>query len=111
MSDPSPEELRPSENGRHRGSLAAIDDQQGSLPKLQPSDRRGTQDQPLAGAESTDLPVLLTTAEVAGLLRVDRSTLSRWRAHGTGPQVTWLTPTIPRYQRAHVLDWIQRGAA
>jgi hypothetical protein len=38
-----------------------------------------------------DVPELLTTAEVAALLKVNRSTLSRWRSVGIGPRVTWLT--------------------
>lgn len=54
---------------------------------------------------------LLTTAELAALVRVDASTLSRWRSAGEGPRVTWLTPSTPRYQRADVLDWLTRGAA
>jgi hypothetical protein len=29
---------------------------------------------------SSELPRLMTTAEVASVLRVDRSTLSRWRS-------------------------------
>lgn len=58
-----------------------------------------------------ELPVLLTTAEVARMLRVDASTLSRWRMSGAGPQVTWLSPNLPRYQRVHVLAWLQRAAA
>lgn len=43
-----------------------------------------------------DVPELLTTAEVAALLKVNRSTLSRWRSAGAGPGVTWLTANIPR---------------
>ena len=57
-----------------------------------------------------DLPELLTTGEVAALLRIDRSTLSRWRTSGAGPRVTWLTPSTPRYQRADVAAWLQRVA-
>ena len=44
-----------------------------------------------------DNDALLTTDEVAELLRVNRSTLSRWRSSGLGPRVTWLSPTVPRY--------------
>ena len=58
-----------------------------------------------------ELPVLMTTGEVARMLRVDASTLSRWRLTGSGPQVTWLSPNLPRYQRVHVLAWLQRVAA
>jgi predicted DNA-binding transcriptional regulator AlpA len=57
------------------------------------------------------LPVLLTTADVAEVLHVNRSTLSRWRASGTGPRVVWLSPTMPRYRRADVADWLRRQAA
>jgi hypothetical protein len=54
---------------------------------------------------------LMTTAEVAALLKVNRSTLSRWRSLGIGPRVTWLSPSIPRYQLADVQSWLQRAAA
>lgn len=54
---------------------------------------------------------LMTTAEVAALLKVNRSTLSRWRSLGIGPRVTWLSASIPRYQRADVLAWLRRAAA
>ena len=60
---------------------------------------------------SRDIDALLTTGEVAELLRVNRSTLSRWRSSGLGPRVTWLSPTVPRYQRADVADWLLRVAA
>jgi hypothetical protein len=56
-------------------------------------------------------PELMTSSEVAGLLRVDRSTISRWRASGAGPPVTWLSSTTPRYQRAHVLEWLRQAAS
>ena len=42
-----------------------------------------------------DIDTLLTTGEVAELLRVNRSTLSRWRSSGLGPRVTWLSPSVP----------------
>jgi len=58
-----------------------------------------------------DVPELLTSAEVAALLKVNRSTLSRWRSVGTGPRVTWLSANIPRYQRADIIDWLQRASA
>lgn len=58
-----------------------------------------------------DVPELLTTAEVAAVLKVNRSTLSRWRSLGIGPRVTWLSPSIPRYQRADVVAWLRRSAA
>ena len=58
-----------------------------------------------------DIDALLTTGEVAELLRINRSTLSRWRSSGMGPRVTWLSPTVPRYQRADVADWLRQAAA
>jgi predicted DNA-binding transcriptional regulator AlpA len=59
----------------------------------------------------TGINALLTTREVAELLRVNRSTLSRWRSLGVGPRITWLSPSIPRYQRSDVLEWLRRAAA
>ena len=60
---------------------------------------------------STELPRLMTTAEVASVLRVDRSTLSRWRSSGLGPRVTWLSSSSPRYQRDDVVEWLRRANA
>jgi predicted DNA-binding transcriptional regulator AlpA len=57
-----------------------------------------------------DVPELLTTAEVAALLKVNRPTLSRWRSAGAGPRVTWLTANLPRYQRADVVEWLRQAA-
>jgi predicted DNA-binding transcriptional regulator AlpA len=65
----------------------------------------------MKAAAVLDVPELLTTAEVAALLKVNRSTLSRWRSAGAGPRVTWLTANIPRYQRADVVEWLRRAAA
>jgi predicted DNA-binding transcriptional regulator AlpA len=58
----------------------------------------------------TGLPVLLTTEEVAKALRVDPSTLSRWRSRGTGPRAVWLSPGSPRYRSEDVSAWLQRAA-
>jgi predicted DNA-binding transcriptional regulator AlpA len=60
---------------------------------------------------TSELPQLMTTAEVASVLRVDRSTLSRWRSWGSGPRVTWLSSSSPRYQRNDVIEWLQRVVA
>jgi hypothetical protein len=60
---------------------------------------------------SSELPRLMTTAEVASVLRVDRSTLSRWRSSGLGPRVTWLSSSSPRYQRDDVVEWLRRADA
>jgi hypothetical protein len=59
---------------------------------------------------TSELPELMTTAEVASVLRVDRSTLSRWRGSGSGPRVTWLSSSCPRYQRNDVIEWLKRAA-
>ena len=55
-----------------------------------------------------DNDALLTTDEVAELLRVNRSTLSRWRSSGLGPRVTWLSPTVSRYSDP---TWLRRVTA
>ena len=65
----------------------------------------------MTDSRAPGIDALLTTAEVAELLRVNRSTLSRWRSSGLGPRVTWLSPTVPRYQRADIADWLRRVAA
>lgn len=59
----------------------------------------------------TSAAPLLTTAEVAQLLRVNRSTVCRWRSVGAGPRVIWLSASIPRYRRSDVLAWLDRVAA
>ena len=49
------------------------------------------------------LEPLMTEAEVARLLRIDRSTLCRWRTAGVGPlRPVMVTPTTPRYRRSDV---------
>ncbi|WP_375544491.1 helix-turn-helix transcriptional regulator [Brachybacterium paraconglomeratum] len=53
----------------------------------------------------------MTSAEVARLLRVDKSTVCRWRQAGTGPRVTWLSPSLPRYARRDVEEWLRGVAA
>jgi hypothetical protein len=59
---------------------------------------------------TTGLPQLLTTAEVARSLRVNPSTLCRWRAQGIGPKVVWLAKGVPRYVRDDVDAWLARSA-
>jgi predicted DNA-binding transcriptional regulator AlpA len=71
----------------------------------------GEQELIMKAAAVLDLPELLTTAEVAALLKVNRSTLSRWRSAGAGPRVTWLTANVPRYQRDDVIEWLRQASA
>jgi predicted DNA-binding transcriptional regulator AlpA len=71
----------------------------------------GGQELIMKAAAVVDVPELLTTAEVSALLKVNRSTLSRWRSAGAGPRVTWLTANIPRYQRDDVIEWIRQASA
>lgn len=61
--------------------------------------------------DEASLPTLLTSAEVAAWLKVNRSTLSRWRTDGVGPRVTWLSGSIPRSQRDHVIAWLRKVAS
>lgn len=49
---------------------------------------------------------LMTRAEVAQVLKVSVPTLCRWAQEGRGPRVTWLSVSIPRYERRDVLEWI-----
>ena len=57
------------------------------------------------------LPVLMTTNQVARALRVNPSTLCRWRSVGHGPRVVWLSPSCPRYRRSDVEAWLARSAS
>lgn len=50
---------------------------------------------------------LLTSRDVASLLRVSPSTLSRWRDSGTGPSWSDLNG-IPRYRADDVTEFVQR---
>lgn len=50
---------------------------------------------------------LLTRAEVADLLRVSSTTLSRWAREGHGPPCRWLAPSSPRYLRSEVESYLQ----
>lgn len=61
--------------------------------------------------QELDMPVYLTTAELAKLTKVDPSTLSRWRQRGVGPRVTWLSSTCPRYRWDDVAEWLKKSAA
>lgn len=56
--------------------------------------------------EASD-PELLTRAEVAELLRVSPTTLSRWGRDGLGPPCRWLAPSSPRYLRSEVESYLK----
>jgi len=57
------------------------------------------------------LPKMLNSTQVAQALRVNRSTLRRWRAQGIGPRVYWLGKATLRYREQDVLAWLERNAA
>lgn len=50
---------------------------------------------------------LLTSRQVAELLCVHPSTLSRLRSTGDGPRVVWITGTAPRYLHSDVVVWLK----
>ena len=52
---------------------------------------------------------LMTSAEVAALLRVSPATLCRWRERGIGPRVIWLSVRTPRYSWHDVQRWMERS--
>ena len=52
---------------------------------------------------------LMTSAEVAALLKVSPATLCRWRARGAGPRVLWLSARVPRYAWRDVERWMERS--
>ncbi|MBN9141865.1 MAG: helix-turn-helix domain-containing protein [Micrococcales bacterium] len=54
---------------------------------------------------TTDAEPLLTSREVAALLRVSAATLSRWRDRGDGPAWLELAPGIPRYEADVIARW------
>lgn len=53
---------------------------------------------------------LLTTAEVARLLRVAPGTLRNWRTYGGGPAWLKLGGAMVRYRYGEVLRWVERNA-
>ena len=52
---------------------------------------------------------LMTSSEVAAVLRVSQATLCRWRQTGTGPRVLWLSARLPRYLWRDVEKWLERS--
>lgn len=51
---------------------------------------------------------LLTTAEVALMLRTPNATLRTWRYQGIGPRSFHLGPRGIRYKKSDVLAWLER---
>ena len=51
---------------------------------------------------------LLTTAEVALLLRTPNATLRTWRYQGIGPRSFHLGPRGIRYKKSDVVTWLER---
>lgn len=49
---------------------------------------------------------LMTSAEVAAVLKVSPATLCRWRKKGSGPRVLWLSARVPRYAWEDVRRWM-----
>jgi predicted DNA-binding transcriptional regulator AlpA len=56
-----------------------------------------------------DLNMLLTSREVAALLRLSERTMERHRVTGTGPRYIALGRAI-RYRGCDLLDWIEHAA-
>jgi predicted DNA-binding transcriptional regulator AlpA len=53
------------------------------------------------------MEALLTSRQVAELLGVHPSTLSRLRTTGDGPPVLWVTSNSPRYLHSDVVAWLK----
>jgi len=49
----------------------------------------------------------LKSDEAAKLLRVSTHTLKNWRRYGSGPPFVRLGPTVVRYQRVELEEWIE----
>ena len=55
-----------------------------------------------------EVPLLMTTGEVARMCRVHPSTVTRWRQLGEGPPVIWVSAHLPRYARSQVVAWLDQ---
>jgi hypothetical protein len=51
---------------------------------------------------------LLTTQEVAGILRKKPDTLAKWRKQGLGPPFIWIEGTI-RYDEGELKVWLKNN--
>lgn len=50
---------------------------------------------------------LLTTDEVAELLRLKPRTLEAWRAAQAGPPYVTVSRNVVRYRRSDLIDWVR----
>lgn len=57
----------------------------------------------------SELKQLLTRAQVAKLLAVDPSTLSRMAKRGEGPRCIWLGGQLVRYDPDDVREYLERS--
>lgn len=71
---------------------------------------KAAQPSPEASAGSLREGQMLTTPEVAAMLRVSRKMLTTWRGAGLGPRWSKVGRLV-RYQLADVLEWQGRGGA
>lgn len=55
----------------------------------------------------SEYPPLLLRCEVAEILRVSVSTLSRWSSSGIGPECIYLSEGSPRYPKGGVIDYLK----
>ncbi|WP_193627284.1 helix-turn-helix transcriptional regulator [Brevibacterium sp. CFH 10365] len=60
----------------------------------------------MMGSLLSDYPPLLLRSEVAEILRVSVSTLSRWARDGLGPECLYLSEGSPRYTKGSVIDYL-----
>jgi predicted DNA-binding transcriptional regulator AlpA len=68
----------------------------------------GVRDNAPATASPLGEDQLLTTAEVALMLRTPNATLRTWRYQGIGPRSFHLGPRGIRYKKSDVLAWLER---
>ena len=50
---------------------------------------------------------LLTTAELAEFIGVERTTLEKWRLEKIGPDYIWISSRCVRYQKSDIAAWIE----
>lgn len=59
--------------------------------------------------QADQLPLVLSPAQLAEVLRVPVKTVYLWNSAGTGPQITRLGKHI-RFHRDHVTSWLAQRA-